>query len=237
MKERPIIFSTPMVRALRAGIKTQTRRTRGLNKINEAPDDYTLDGGEFDPAGWTWHHFAGPVSIRCPYGVPGDRLWTRETWTGTWLANGNMHVSYAADGAEEVRLRAPSDYVLPKVAAKAGKWVSPLFLPRWASRDTLEVVSVRPERLNAITEADAEAEGIWAKEYPAAFRMPKSVSFYWGENGGPKQFGGFNTAVQTFEALWNTVNGAGSWYTNPWVWRVEFKRIPELELPSLAGAV
>jgi len=201
MKERGILFSAPMVRANRAGVKTQTRRTRGLDKINEAPDSWSYEyAGGVDNA---WHTFVqighnpDALKIRCPYGVPCDRLWVRETWTGSW-AYETMHIVYAADGAErDLEIPdVPADYQLPKAALKPLNWVSPLFLPRWASRDTLEVVSARPERLQDITEADALAEGF-----------------------GPRQ------SIALFRGTWSVINGLESWNLNPWVWRVEYRRL------------
>jgi hypothetical protein len=89
----------------------------------------------------------------------GDRLWVRETWTGTWCYE-DMHLVYAADGSERFAPEAPSEYCLPKAAIKPGAWVSPLFLPRWASRILLECEEdARAERLQDITWPECVAEG------------------------------------------------------------------------------
>lgn len=147
MTERPILFQGPMVRAYRREIdpKTQTRRTRGLEKINEEPDAWECDGGEFDPLGWRFNPVGGGdgLLIRCPYGVAGDQLWCREAW------------KKREDGLAEVWYRADGHIDIP-----GWPWRSSIHMPRWASRDTLEVVSARPERLHVITEADITAEGI-----------------------------------------------------------------------------
>ncbi len=212
MAERPILMSAPMVLALRREVdpKTVTRRTAGLEKINESPDEWTFLFVNAD--GKFVFQNAAPenscIFTTCPYWrAEGDRLWVRETWTGTWLGNGVMHLMYAADGCERA-VRPPWDYVLPKAAAKVGNWVSPLFIPRWASRDTLEVVSVRPERLHEITEKDAVAEGCTAG---LMIELPSS-GVTW-------------TARENFQSLWRLINGPESWTKNPWVWRVEYRRL------------
>lgn len=133
MKERPILFSAPMVMALLAGYKTQTRR------IVKARKDREL-GCELAPC-----ELAGEVNSgdyrNCPYGQPGDRLWVRETW-----GQGSTRVMYRAGCNTEYR---PPD----------GRWRPSIHMPRWASRITLEIEKVRIERLHSITEADCRAEG------------------------------------------------------------------------------
>lgn len=102
MKSRPILFSGPMVRALRDNQKTQTRRTRGLDKINAEPDAWELlYSGGIDNAWWTFARRDNPEvveKIRCPYGVPGDQLWTRETWKPVRWDEGEPWVFEYADG-------------------------------------------------------------------------------------------------------------------------------------------
>ena len=200
MKERPILFSAPMVRALLAGTKTQTRRA-------VKPPDLARDkvGG---PELWTgfmgWQSAAAVLAdqslsankqTRCPYGMPGDLLWCRESFSGPhhqerhpprdWHTLDPIH--YWADGN-------PSE----------GDWTRPrpgMFMPRWASRITLEVTEVRVERLQVISEADAIAEGVYTD--PAC------------------------PAYDGYRALWHQINGAGSWDANPWVWVVLFKVMRE----------
>lgn len=164
MKERPILFSAPMVRAIQAGTKTQTRRIAKPRKYpsllsGEWSDQYVLDEGNRE---WLMRDF--------PYGEPGDRLWVKETWRPRISHACSMdacdcddvHVSYAADGQRSegryfTGYQIPDSWLMPK-ASKRGA-VSPLFMPRWASRITLEITGVRVERLQDISEADAQHEG------------------------------------------------------------------------------
>lgn len=208
MKERPILFSGSMVRAYRREIdpKTQTRRTRGLDKINAEPDAWEPIGNQ-DGVFVFEHEKCGGVfvSVRSPYGVDGDRLWCKEVWHPETAHShgmntcdcGDLNVKYIADGEDryfEDRL-IPSEWTMPMAAGSKTGVVSPLFLPRWASRDTLEVVSARPERLQCITDEDAKSEGICG-------------------------------APHNFIMLWNSINGHTlPWEKNPWVWRVEFRRV------------
>lgn len=205
MTERPILFD--MVRAVRENKKTQTRRTRGLDKINAEPDMWALDGGEFDPAGWRFLHCSGgfspndkDVTIRCPYGVAGDRLWTREAWRV--LAGYDLRKPRELCG-DWIEFFYESDCPLNR-----GKLRPSIHMPSWASRDTLEVVSARPERLQDITEEDAIAEGTDNDE---AWRLLR--------RGEPN----YRSA---YFALWDSINGKTlPWSKNPWVWRIEFLRI------------
>lgn len=206
MKERPILFSGPMVRAILDGRKTVTRRV--VKPQPQRVGTYTRDGQEVD---WVELDEDGdPVDseLRCPYGMPGDRLWVRETWgvdhlsmaagipkaTPEWLPDEG--VLYRADGdcCEQIPECQCADTTFPL-------WRPSIHMPRWASRILLEVVSVRVERLQEITVEDAAREGV-------SLRSECSV----GDN---------------FRALWDEINaGRGfAWASNPWVWRVEFRRI------------
>ena len=169
MKERPILFSAPMVRAILAGRKTQTRR---IVKPQTAilTDGLARQLGVRPPAEQN-----APV-IPCPYGRPGDRLWVRETWS----QGSGGHIIYRADHEPATDTGTPS------------KW-------RADSRITLEITAARTERLHAITEAEALAEGI----------QPQL---------------GFS-AVQCFAMLWDGINGLNAWAANPWVWVIEFRRV------------
>jgi hypothetical protein len=207
MRERPILFSAPMVRAILAGQKTQTRRAvKGLALDWLAP-------GNFTPA-----YVADPENHACPYGQPGDRLWVRETFR---LAESLDSLSPAAVAEKclDAGYRIPwapiqyevdgqrrdwrSDFNTPPRETEPGKTRQSIHMPRWASRITLEITGVRVERLQAIGARDAIAEGI-----PA---------------GGPENPDGIE--VRDFRALWLSINGAGSWESDPWVWVVEFKRL------------
>ena len=200
MKERPILFSAPMVRALLAGKKTQTRR------LLKPRHDYFVEDGKayFEP-----YVYAVPESIEvpCPYGEPGDRLWVRETWCvmnkarTTCVTHGHHK---KPERGWDIVFRADEQH-------QHRGWRSSLFLPRWASRITLEVTGVRVERVQDISEEDARAEGAEPYEfsrrvYPSK-HAAEEVSFSHREG---------------FHSLWNSINGAKSWQANPWVWVVEF---------------
>jgi hypothetical protein len=197
-----------MVRALLDGTKTQARRVvKFRNHETENMD-----------------HGFGPS---CPYGQPGDRLWVRESGVRLLLAgNGEQRGLFRHDVPEtpEVgrywveRTRAPGasysvagctrESALLSLGAKA---TPSIHMPRWASRILLEITGVCVERLQDISEADALAEGI--KELNGRFTF----------NDGMHES---RTAVDSYRALWESINGAGSWDANPFVWVVEFKRVP-----------
>lgn len=184
MKERPILFSAPMVRALLAGTKTQTRRPLKQVQIrSEAMPEPE------------WRS----VHTLCPYGQPGGRLWVREAWRSGRLTDRfapremTPHpVWYESDG--------------PAPDACNGKLRPGMFMPRWASRITLEVTGVRVERLQDISVADAMAEGVVETNANLRGLEPCMEWRY------------------AYEDLWNQINGPGAWAANPWVWVVEFRR-------------
>ena len=188
MKERPILFNAPMVRALLDGTKTQTLR------IVKARDLEWMDvhQGLREPDN----------AERCPYGQPGgDRLYVRETWAAPHaydhlpprLIPQDARIHYAATEDRGGLLWRPS-----------------IHMPRWASRITLEIASVRVERLQSISEADALAEGVNVHQ---DHHGRPTISIY--------------SPVQAYRDLWEQINGPGSWDANPWVWVVEFRRIEE----------
>lgn len=236
MKERGIIYSAPMVIAYRANLKTQTRRTRGLDKINEAPDDWKLLGFVHERNLWWFSNkklngIAGSVEIRCPYGVAGDHLWTREAWAAA------VHGSYEAiTGPLSVgyyNVKIPWSFAVQYRANYLGRnddydgaWRPSIHMPRWASRDTAEIISARPERLRSITEADALAEGSFLGRCPCPeMRVtPKSpIELAFRQTG-------CHIHGTEFRALWESINGDGSWDQNPWVWRLEFRRLKQVDV-------
>lgn len=137
MKERPILFSGPMVRAILAGRKTMTRR------VMKPQPDYELVRPVVDRKTGEVHAYCDPepTGLKCPYGVPGDRLWVRECWGPC-----EGGVCYRADEG-------------PKVVPDDGRWHPSIHMPRWASRITLEVTDVRVERVQDITPAACASEG------------------------------------------------------------------------------
>lgn len=150
MKERPILFSAQMVRALLDGAKSQTRRQVRLPRNwvpNHDERPAMLDGAlVIEPRGIAvTDQTEGTYGLLpCPYGVPGDRLWVRETWCNGMTEDGYDGVCYRASGD----------------VCMEGRWRPSIYMPRWASRIVLELTSVRVERLHAITPADAIAEGV-----------------------------------------------------------------------------
>ncbi len=214
MKEHPILFKGEMVTAILEGRKTQTRRL-----IKPQP---------FSTADGSWHIELNPrvgfnsqrtlrnmLPYHCPHGQPGDRLWVKETWAIICNAalplcscetdeerKVNHYVEYRADTGNPYPGEWPEDEA--KGNDEAPKWKSSMFMPRWASRITLEIVNVRVERLQDIDNHESWKEGI--QEFGK-----------WIENEG--------VARDEYARLWNRINGAGSWEENPWVWVVEFKRV------------
>jgi hypothetical protein len=191
MKERPILFSAPMVRAILAGQKTQTRRAA---KPVRHPDL----GNTYDPGALVLEHEPQHVIDRaCPYGQPGDRLWVRETWQH---AN-SPHGPYEPGCTCFYRAGEKSP------EGKYRTWIPSIHMPRAASRINLEVMHVRVEKLQDISEADAIAEG-----------AP-------GGHGSIPGYPYAATSHEHYRHIWESINGRGSWEKNPWVWVVEFKRI------------
>lgn len=212
MKPKPIIFSGPMIRALLSGQKTQTRRAVKSQPLRSdwipyrCPDwrwNWVLEGtgmGSGDP-------------FRCPYGQPGDLLWVRESWRpmsghSAW----DLLIKYAADGPSNLGDRHiedgdvdVGDWVFPK-AAKHG-FVSPIFMPRWASRTTLEITGVNLIPLQELSPNDIRAEGI---------KMPT-----WNPDTGAGEVDPW----EVFAATWDHINAKRGypWDSNPFVWRLKFK--------------
>ena len=235
MKERPIIFSAPMVRALLSGEKTQTRRVVKLPHSNPLGQWETLlwggqDGGRTKdgdtmPAQMAIGHSRTGDILLCSYGQPGDRLWVREAHYLT--DNGDQEYAVYATDSEAVREHLTSIDRLPpdfpaEVKAQHRKLRPSIHMPRWASRITLEVTGVRVERLNDISEADALAEGI--QRYTGSLRWVRYLDAITGEAC-------HNTAAEAFKALWIGINGQESWDANPWVWAIKFKRIDKAGAP------
>jgi hypothetical protein len=219
MKERPILFSAPMVKAIIAGHKTQTRR---VVKPSAYQKRYVKGSwGKRVPTMKEWNLMAGDAQTaikvsagkyECPYGQPGERLWVRETWACRAKIERVLGVCYRAD---EVTISYPDRIMeLAKIGTRyAGNWRPSIFMPRWASRITLEIAEVRVERVQDISEADAKAEGM------------ASVRDEW--MGACGDFDETLTHKQLYEILWDSINGkAHPWSSNPWVWVVGFRKLP-----------
>lgn len=230
MKERPILFSTDMVKAILDGRKTMTRRVVSFkdawpfNNSNSWPYVKQLDDGT-----WMWADspdFNYPKNymkngIKCPYGQVGDRLWVREKWGELGWHKGEIPIHKIKDyeGCErdiiyyqEIIEQCP-DFLwfgedesieYRKDGGEVTHWKSSMFIPRWASRITLEITNIRVERVQDITEDDAEKEG------------------------DPKQglIASENDHTTWFQHLWDSINGKKyPWESNPWTWVIEFKKL------------
>ena len=240
MTERPIPFSAPMVRALLASTKTQTRRVMARQKRHDFTD-YTLFGQRGHPddeaerrGGWAqpWvaveHAPDWPDGKEdrcpCPYAKSrGDRLWVREAWrTSCHLDDMSPSRAFADLPDGPVRYEADGFERPPRCLSEYGKLRPGMFMPRCANRILLEVTAVRVERLQDISEADARAEGCQAIEGGIWWT---NYSYPLGFDGKPTTVVGYRTAKESYRSLWESINGPGSWDANPWVWVVEFKRI------------
>ena len=216
MKERPILFIGPMVRAILDGRKTQTRRILKCPSLCHV----CKEGTESDPDCWDSGFLDAdtgePLSIAqipCPYGQPGDRLWVRETHKFNGTIAG-PRCTYRADASEKWFENAPDDS--PAWIADDNNWCPSIFMPRWASRITLEIIRVRVERLQEITGDDAVAEGIRWNDCPTT-EAPESIVKGWGVRK-VDYAGGYRN-------LWEIINGTDAWAQNPWVWVIEFKKL------------
>lgn len=207
MTEHPILFSGEMVRAILEGRKTQTRRVMKPQLV--------VDGKRHRK----WE--VADVLARCPYGQPGHRLWVRETWTAQFT-NDNDHVLWWHNTPKEQRtynrLCGGIIYRASYQPEPNDEWpfVPSIFMPRWASRLTLEIVGVRVERLQDISIDDIKAKGV----YPGLQASAENLAAVSIRHDGYQY-------MQEFKWLWDSINARRGypWESNPWVWVVEFRRI------------
>jgi len=201
----PLLMSGPMVRATLAGLKTETRRTTGLDAVNHSPDDWVVKGCHYaNDAGWVTfanRHFPDIEEYRkvlkVPYGCVLDYLWLRE--------NHRFDARHDAKPGRDLMRGEPVWYEADGEAPwAAGRLRPSIHLPRWASRATVQVFEKRVERLHDITEAGAEMEGA------TRFKHASKIT---------------GTYLEGFEHLWRTINGRDSWRANPWVWRIRYKLV------------
>lgn len=226
MKERPIIFSGPMVRALLAGIKTQTRRVLKPQPTDldhrhsvTTPDNLATAVASANKARGP----RAPATV-CPYGVPGDCLRVRETFFaygrwGTRYSNTRQREEWhfvdmtIECGMSYRYAEAGADFALSTRGDAAASWHKrpAIFMPRVASRIVLENTSIRIERLNDCSVQDAVAEGIGFD--------PGFIELRTRDDKHP------SSAIASYRRVWESINGIGSWEQNPWVWVVEFRRM------------
>lgn len=223
MRERPILFSEPMVRALLDGRKTQTRRLvkpQPLSKTDGVRADRYNRSEEW--AFWLPdNRMTEPRTWTCPHGAVGDRLWVRESFgidhDDALALEQDTHVCYQADGPAKSFYR------------EFQRYRPSIHMPRWASRLTLELTEVRVERLQEISEADAKTEGL------AVLTKDRGQTWKWGIADRDGLPGNDNTGWhwsdwdvdprKAFAKLWRCINGPGAWDANPWVWALSFKRV------------
>lgn len=238
VKERPILFSAEMVRAILEGRKSQTRRV-----IKGAPHDvagakvWHVTAEAYGTDCFRFTRCSPWIDIECPYGKPGDRLWVKETFVlqnavddepppfndGRPIQYFDGEYSNTAWQQPHYRATDPE----PELDMGDGteprcKWSPSIFMPRWASRITLEIVKVRVERVQEISEEDAKAEGCergTRAEDDDTYMTPDA-----------EQTGYFppRTYVAGYSMLWDSINAKRgySFESNPWVWVIEFRRLP-----------
>lgn len=244
MTERGMIFNAEMVRALLSGRKTQTRRIMkvqpesnqlGLLLITDSTKRSDIGKYHWAESNATGNHVRSKL-FSCPFGAVGDRIWVRETWAILGNEDGCCidweEKLCKADERSAARIyrasceQRPGNYGLWSIPDDAdwkphtkdyqyeGAWRPSIHMPRWASRILLEITDVRVERLNAISEEDARAEGI--------------IDGGCLNCGEPEPCGCANPepdATDAFAYLWQSIYGQESWNANPWVWVIEFERI------------
>lgn len=231
MREIGMLFSEPMVQAILDGRKTQTRR---IIKPKPKPLSEILPGRIPDVAAVMekFDRGRGVINVgkqilipHCPYGQKGDRIWVRETW-----AVAHYYCENTGDTWSEYLYRATAK-------DDNEKWRPSIHMPRFASRITLEIVSVRVERLREITADDCYSEGIFVE--PPAGCDPKKPDGWDGWSDARKNEYAYGQAratyiaqlhhcdlyVNAYRKLWESIYGPASWDENPWVWVIEFKRI------------
>ncbi|ENZ7982327.1 hypothetical protein ACXJ76_001783 [Klebsiella pneumoniae] len=222
MKERGMIFNGEMVRAILDGRKTQTRRPVKF-PVHDKNLGCELSGNEL----------SGELSagnyLNSAFGKPGDRIWVREAYRFPASLD-DVSPTGVGEMAVATGYRKPwaptfyeftgtfSDgwkgFETPPKVSDAGKLRPSIHMPRWASRILLEITDVRVERLNAISEEDARAEGIidggclnCGETEPCGCANPEP------------------DATDAFAYLWQSIYGQENWNANPWVWVIEFKRV------------
>ncbi len=253
MKERPILFRGEMVRAILDGRKTQTRRVMKPQPTHELQSDSTPECGHWE---WEWKG-KRLHAMYCPYGVPGDRLWVRETFI---LENAEKPLSERPFMHDEEAEWEWGNYLVPHYRATEAephivnpryddgddrtRWSPCIIMPRWASRITLEVTGVRAERVQDISEKDAIAEGTTKCEFDGngvhrGYSHKTGFRKLWDSiNAKPKPVWHDPYTQDKVECYvscpWDRKSEVREhrglpWYivANPWVWIVEFKRIEE----------
>lgn len=251
MTERGMIFNAEMVRAILDGRKTQTRR------IMKPQPEPCPRGGHWWPSnvfktmlhveeemqngkgGW-----GGLVGDACPFGDVGDRIWVREAYRFPASLD-DVSPTGVGEMAVATGYRKPwaptfyeftgtfSDgwkgFETPPKVSDGGKLRPSIHMPRWASRILLEITDVRVERLNAISEEDAQREGVhtevWDQTVVARNYAARDEFFQFWSEDMPHYVEMNQLYRSSFRSLWESIYGAENWQANPWVWVIEFKRV------------
>lgn len=222
MKEHPILFNTEMVHAILEEQKTQTRRivnqVRGFEYYDICSPCATADSFSI----W-WHGKYETVGVRqeCPFGKVGDHLWVRETWQHSNHPYGPLDKSCDIFYREEYF---DDPHGMDGEKSPEGKyrfWKPSIHMPRWASRITLEITGVRVQRLQNISNEDSIAEGI--ERIGGMTSCTPWRNYRIGQKGEMSMH--CSSATRAYMTLWESINGAGSWDVNPWVWVIEFKAV------------
>lgn len=223
MKERGIIFNAEMVRSILSGQKTQTRRiVKGVPSPHDFQGWVMSSSDRKDEGKACWGVGEDPlisqmILVRPPFGEVGDRLWVRETW---------RRFNRADECGCESPCSCPSNGApLYRASYDDGesKWRPSIHMPRGASRILLEITGVRVEKLNDISEADAQAEGITFTDYGLSRFRTQKPGWFWRKSSSSDEC--LSSAYWAFCNLWTNVYGEESWRSNPWVWVIEFKRV------------
>lgn len=214
VRVRPVIFSGEMVRRILDGTKSQTRRIcrKAYDEFNEPAGAVHPDGAGTGWIAWwpgpvsaeeTVRRYPGAEGFRCPFGLPGDHLYVRETWRARWTMPEDGRSANEDLGRPIGVLAEHTIYRADEEWHKGAGWKPAIHMPRECSRILLEITAVRVERLQAIGTEDIKAEGIWSTE-------PLTHSQY----------------RQRFHAVWDAINRKRApWAKNPWVWAITFKRL------------
>ena len=244
MRERPILFSGAMVRAILDGRKTQTRRqitsVQRIGRVSEfGRSDTPGYFCQMRDARLRWNELKfTDLMARCPYGQPGDQIWVRETFKDVCsgeIKNGSGEVRYGtAYAADNAVVWKPKPTIIHDLSGQPSSgpmqfkpvpWSPSIHMPRRASRITLGIASIRVEPLNAISHADSEAEGVHRVDIGSGY-WPKygARPFTWAE-AVEQQADCHDDARLAYRDMWEQINGPGSWAANPWVWVIEFTQV------------
>ena len=213
VNEHPMLMSTPMIQAYKKGIKTMTRRLKGLKIINDEPDKWGFDTKIYTSLdgkgtqGILACNIATeiPIFLPLPYGNIGDNLWFRETWCNINKSGIEPEFYYFAD-TDEAEDYDPSEW----------KWKPSIHMPRIAARFMPKILGYGLERLQNITDKDAIDEGIESQQ-----------NCFWKLYDGG---GWVDKPIMSYRSLWEKINGKDSWKENPWVWVVKFERYLPIDL-------